>query len=654
MPQSIQFKQSLYTGLIIVMVTILLITGSSYFFTRYADEANREAAVKGVAALQLTLDGCREQVSSIAIMTASRPEVIQAVAGKDPVAGMRVVTGLSAQAKLTSLQLADSQGRILAGEGKPLQQQSVKRVIEQGQTTSYYEDASGEAVLSVTVTPVKDAAGNVVGAVAAGMAVSRDDFVDKIKGMQKVDATVFAGDVRVSTTIIQEDKRVVGTKLDSKIAAAVLGSGQTYAGAAKILGMPYVTYYQPLLGLDQKPVGILFAGKSEVEALAVRNKTLMTLGLVGLFVLLLGIAFSIWTARKLTKPILAVERLMEEAGSGDLTVRAEVTSRDEIGRLLQAFNTMMENQSNLVGAVSRTSKEIAFASEHLAASSEEMSSTINEVASNMGRVANNALSGEQAAETVSEALDNLAKLIVLAKDRAVSAQDASSVTSQAATKGQSTVASTVASIDEMKAKILETEELISRLNEYSSQIGVVTETITSIAGQTNLLALNAAIEAARAGEAGRGFAVVAEEVRKLAEQASSGAQKVTTLLSKVTENTAAAVKAAEHSRAGIEHVVSSTDAASSALASILTAAGGTVTDTERIMKVADDEVATSDRIVELINSLTRGLKETTGLSREVAAASEQTASVVETVAASAEQLTSMAAELKEMVVRFKI
>lgn len=105
---------------------------------------------------------------------------------------------------------------------------------------------------------------------------------------------------------------------------------------------------------------------------------------------------------------------------------------------------------------------------------------------------------------------------------------------------------------EVKSLMLQTKEIVTRVNGHVEQValavkeatstseetGKIIKTIDEIAFQTNLLALNAAVEAARAGEAGAGFAVVADEVRNLAMRAAEAAKNTSILI----ENTVLAVR----------------------------------------------------------------------------------------------------------------
>ena len=77
--------------------------------------------------------------------------------------------------------------------------------------------------------------------------------------------------------------------------------------------------------------------------------------------------------------------------------------------------------------------------------------------------------------------------------------------------------------------------VMSKLQDKSRRIHVITEVINEIAARTNLLALNAAIEAARAGEHGRGFAVVAGEVRQLAQRTKSATDDIGVMVRESTE-----------------------------------------------------------------------------------------------------------------------
>lgn len=91
------------------------------------------------------------------------------------------------------------------------------------------------------------------------------------------------------------------------------------------------------------------------------------------------------------------------------------------------------------------------------------------------------------------------------------------------------------SMSEIHLSVTDLIKISAELDQKSSKITDMVETVNSIANQTNLLALNASIEAARAGEHGRGFAVVAEEVRKLAEDAKSAGDEIIQITSALKE-----------------------------------------------------------------------------------------------------------------------
>lgn len=366
------------------------------------------------------------------------------------------------------------------------------------------------------------------------------------------------------------------------------------------------------------------------------------------------IILGVMTAKMVVNPIQRLQQLMDLAGNGDLTVRGEVASTDETGQLTNSFNSMMEHQAQIVGIVRKAAVELAAGSEEMAASSEQVASTSTQIAKNITEVAAEADNSTKSVIETSEVLLQLSSFIQIAKQCAGASASDSQMTLKAAEEGQGTVTETVSRMGNIKNQTVATEELIATLSRYSEQIGQITDTITGIAKQTNLLALNAAIEAARAGEAGRGFAVVAEEVRKLAEHSNEEAERVVQLVRKIAESTAAAVASTQRSRVEAESGVDAVQKAGAALEKILTAVLGTVKDMQQIVSVTNDEVATSDKIVQLINSVATGIETMSTHAQHVAAATEEITAAVETVASSAQQTSAMASELRGVVERFKI
>ncbi|WP_425058054.1 hypothetical protein SCACP_26960 [Sporomusa carbonis] len=344
---------------------------------------------------------------------------------------------------------------------------------------------------------------------------------------------------------------------------------------------------------------------------------------------------------------------VEEVAAGNLAIaKIDVTSRDELGRLGTAINSMVVNLRSLVQTVSASAEQVVAASQETAVSVEQVSATAADVAGSSCELAGDAEIGTGSVVEVSKSLLELSSLIDIAKQEAMSAATNSKSTLNTAVDGRQTVANTVACMSNIREKTVETEEIIATLNSYIAQIGAITGTITNIASQTNLLSLNAAIEAARAGEAGRGFAVVAKEVKKLAEQSTQGATEVSALIQKVTASTAAAVQAMRSSRVEVEEGVASANQAHQALENIFSAINSTVTDIESVLSITDEEVTQSDRIIDLIDSLATVIENTAQRAKEVSSATKQTSTVMDSLAVNSAETNKMATDLKVAIEYF--
>ncbi|MGN8244994.1 methyl-accepting chemotaxis protein [Cellulomonas soli] len=347
---------------------------------------------------------------------------------------------------------------------------------------------------------------------------------------------------------------------------------------------------------------------TQAEAQASRAITIVVVVLVASAALLALVGWVI--ARQIRRATDRVQRALTAMADGDLTVRADVTSADELGQMAASLTSAQDALRATLSGVVETAASVAAAAEELSAASSQVSAGSEETSAQAGVVA---AAAEQVSRNVQAVAAGAEEMGASIREIAQNATEAAKVAGAATTVAASA------------------NDQVARLGASSQEIGNVVKVITSIAEQTNLLALNATIEAARAGEAGKGFAVVAGEVKDLASETA-----------KATEDIARRVEAIQADTTGAV-------AAIGEIASII----ASINDYQlTIASAVEEQTATT-------NEMSRGVAEAATGSGEiavnitgVASAAHTSSQVLGQMGGSVSELAQMAADLRSRVDAF--
>ena len=386
-------------------------------------------------------------------------------------------------------------------------------------------------------------------------------------------------------------------------------------------------------------------------ATEIRTTTLIIVVAFILIALLLGYFF---TTRTVINPLKKLQRAMSLAGDGDLTVHTVIKSRDELQVLSDSFNAMIDKQEAIIKKVRHGSAALTSMSEEMAASSEEISASIEEISSSAQEIAAGAENNNHSVVNASQVLVQLSSLVQLAQSKATATSLNADSTNQAAQDGRMRVINTVEAMDTISSSTKETGEQLHTVSELSGQVSTIIGTINAIARQTNLLALNAAIEAARAGEHGRGFSVVAGEVRKLSDETHRQAEEISVLVTDMVARIGQAVESMRGASEAVEGGVRIVNETDHAFIHIIESVEMITASVQEILEITRDEVATSDQIIKLIDSMGTISEMSVQNTESVSSATEEQAATVNNFVSSAEEISAMANELEFLVEKFII
>ncbi|WP_212629809.1 methyl-accepting chemotaxis protein [Pseudomonas sp. KB-10] len=358
---------------------------------------------------------------------------------------------------------------------------------------------------------------------------------------------------------------------------------------------------------------------------AAKSLSLVILLVGGLIATALAVSVAFLLSRSIAGRLQQVVEVARDIAQGRLDSRIERAGSDEIGVLLDAFDTMQQRLREMIGQIRAGAVQLVEAAQNISSASTQLSVSTQEQS--------------QAASSMAATVEELTVSINHVADNANEAHGLSSDSGRQSAEGGAVIQETLVSMQRIADTVQGAAAQIAELGQHSDQISSIVNVIKEIADQTNLLALNAAIEAARAGEQGRGFAVVADEVRLLAQRTANSTQEITEMIKKIQVGTRNAVSNME---VGVQQV-----------------SGGV----EQASQAGDAIVAirqASGRVVDVVDQISLALREQTVASQDVARNVERIAQMsmhnseaVAETSRTAQGLQTLALSLEKQVASFR-
>ncbi len=201
----------------------------------------------------------------------------------------------------------------LLKEGEVLAQKATLRLIPtpKAKPIEKVEETSGMVLKSAH--PVIDFNGKVLGVLTGGVLLNRNyEIVDRIKNIVFKDAkykgkeigtaTIFLGDLRISTNVMdKEGNRAVGTRAMKEVQEQVLEKGLPWIHRAFVVDDWYITAYEPIRDIQEKIVGILYVGLLESKYAVMKERLTLLFFLFSMSGMLIALAVSFLLSWKILK-----------------------------------------------------------------------------------------------------------------------------------------------------------------------------------------------------------------------------------------------------------------------------------------------------------------------------------------------------------------
>lgn len=363
---------------------------------------------------------------------------------------------------------------------------------------------------------------------------------------------------------------------------------------------------------------------------------------------------SITNIKRIVTPVKRLVADVEKITEGDLTVFNQIKEQDELGRLANCINYMVDTTGKVIKAAQILIDDVSIGMKHITNSSDSNNEAMTVITSLISGITDDNMIQLEQSEKTNKQMQNLVKDFIGLQTSAKRVSDNISETKKLADEGKEIIQSLQESSESVYDAMKDTSQKIDVFYKQIEEVKQVSDYITAIANQTQILSLNASIEAARSGENGKGFEVIAKEISALSILTKKSNEQINEVLKGLSVEIDVIVGATKNVVEYINQQYKVVEDTKEIFNTINDHLGDSAGDAENAFKTMNKAIGANQEVSEDMKKLDLILAQNNGRLQEITAMTEEQLSNSAEIGKQIEDISALCAEIQSQMKIFKI